>query len=168
MKLGAGGGYAPLCGTAQTQAQAPAGTDTRRQAQTGHAPAGSEAGAVAGEWQGETFGLVRSFRLSLLGWCRLPGFPAGPAWPGLGARSPSLIAQSSFNARRSRFPATARPRPQLCAQSCSVHSTPLHHHCFPTPPSRRLPFLSLPAATSMPLQASPRYLSLVSSSQRRA
>jgi hypothetical protein len=165
MKLGAGGGYAPLCGTAQAQAQAPAGTDTRRQAQTGQAPAGSEAGAVAGEWQGETFGLVRSFRLSLLGWCRLPGFPAGPAWPGrpltLSDR-PLFIQRAPLTLPRNRATTTSAVRPVLFNP---LHSTAI---AFLPPPSRRLPFLSLPAATSMPLQASPRYLSLVSSSQRRA
>jgi hypothetical protein len=74
-----------------------------------------------------------SGRARHLGWCAPSVFPcwAGVAFPvsllglpGLGAGSPSLIAQSSFNARRSRFPATARPRPQLCAQSYSIHSTP--------------------------------------------
>jgi hypothetical protein len=165
MKLGAGGGYAPLCGTAQTQAQAPAGTDRRRQAQTGQAPAGSEAGAVAGEWQGETFGLVRSFRLSLLGWCRLPGFPAGPAWPGrpltLSDR-PVFIQRAPLTLPRNRATTTSAVRP---IPFNPLHSTTI---AFRPPPSRRLPSLSLPAATSMPLQASPRYLSLVSSSQRRA
>jgi hypothetical protein len=61
------------------QAQAQAGTDRHRQAQTGQAPAGSEAGAVAGEWQGETFGLVRSFRLSCLGLVSPSPFPCW-AW----------------------------------------------------------------------------------------
>jgi hypothetical protein len=138
MKLGAGGGYAPLCGTAQ----APAGTDTRRQAQTGQAPAGSEAGAVAGEWQGETFGLVRSFRLSLLGWCRLPGFPAGPAWPGrrltLSDR-PVFIQRAPLTLPRNRATTTSAVRPILFSP---LHSTPPPLLSDPTVASLALPLLA--------------------------